>query len=79
MVIVILDFFQNGAKARRNEKLIFKLKDDCGVRTDDHRAIADKFMSDYSLRFKSGHASIRNLNELQLPNLISSTNNAYLI
>jgi len=40
----IPDFFNN--QQMREEKLVMKIKDDCGVWIDDHKLIADKFITD---------------------------------
>jgi len=41
-------FFQNKANFRRKRKLVMKLQDDCGIWIDDHKLIAQKFISDYT-------------------------------
>ena len=46
-------FFQQNANARRKRKIIIKLKADCGIWVTDQKDIADKFILNYSQRFKS--------------------------
>ena len=48
-----LKYFQQRANARRKRKLVIKLKDACGVWIDNLKAIVDKFILDYSKRFKT--------------------------
>ena len=72
-------YFQQWANNRRKKKLACKLKDGCGVSLDDQRDIVEKFMTDYNNRFKSNQANNRNLPDLQLPNLISNSDNMELI
>jgi len=46
-------FFQQRANNRRKKKLVHKLNNDCGMWLDNQEDIADKFISDYTSRFKA--------------------------
>ena len=56
-----------------------KLGDDCGIWIDDHKMIAEKFISDYAQRFKSMHNNVRVLPNLGLSKVISDLDNNELI
>ena len=71
-------FFQNRANLRRKRKLVMKLRDDCGIWIDDQKLIADKFISDYTQRFKSAHNTHRVILNMGIPELISDNDNAKL-
>ena len=72
-------FFQNNVNSKRKRKLVMKLRDDCGIWIEDHKMIADKFISDYMQRFKSTHNKARVLPNLGLSKLISDLDNNELI
>ena len=72
-------YFQQRANARRKRKLVIKLKDECGVWIDDQKAITDKFILDYSRRFKSADIVNKTLPNLGLVKLISDTENFELV
>jgi len=71
--------FQNKVNARRKRKLIMKLQDDCGIWIDDHKMIAEKFISDYKQWLKSTHYNARVLPNLGLSKIISDLDNNKLI
>ena len=72
-------FFQNNANSKRKRKIVMKLLDDCGIWIEDHKMIAEKFISDYMQRFKSTHNNARLLPNLELWKLISYLGNYELI
>ena len=59
--------------------MVIKLKDECGVWIDDKKVIANKFILDYSKRFKFTHNANRTIPNLGLAKLISDTENSELI
>ena len=59
--------------------MVIKLKHEYGVWIDDQKAIVDKFILDYSKKFKSTHNTNRTLPNLGLAKLISDTENSELI
>ena len=73
------NFFQRRANARRKRKLIMKIKDDSGIWIEDHKTIADRFITEFMQRFKSSHNGSRNLPEVGLTRLVSDTDNDELI
>ena len=72
-------FFQRRANTRRKKKIIIKLRDDCSLWINDHKAIVDKFTTNFSKRFKSSHNEQCILAHLELPSLISDLDNSELI
>lgn len=46
-------YLQHNADTRRKRKIVVKLKDECSIWIDNHKATVDKFILDYSKRFKS--------------------------
>ena len=44
-------YFHHRATARREKKMVIKLKDECGVWIDNMQDIAAKFIFDYKARF----------------------------
>jgi len=72
-------FFQQSANARRKRKLVMKIKDDCAVWIDDHKLIADKFLTDFNQRYLSTHRNPRVLPDLGLSKLITDLDNDELI
>jgi len=73
------NFFQRRANARRKRKLIMKIKDDSGIWIEDHKTIADRFITEFMQRFKSAHNGSRNLPEVGLTRLVLDTDNDELI
>jgi len=72
-------YFHQRANIRRKKKLVFKLKNDCGVWIENQEDIADKFIADYSNRFKSNRNVRWNGSDLQLKRVITGTDNKALI
>ena len=56
-----------------------KLRDDWGIWIDDHKMIAEKFISNCTQRFKSMNNNARVLPNLGLSKLISDLDNNELI
>ena len=56
-----------------------KIQDDYGVWIEDHKMIAEKFISNYMQRFKATHNNARVLPNLGLSKLISDLHNNELI
>ena len=48
-----------------------KLQDDCGIQIDHHKIIANKFISDFTQRFKYARNTNKVISNLGLPKLIS--------
>jgi len=67
-------YFQNKATARWKRKLVVKIKYDFRIYVDEHKMIAEKFITDYTYRFKLAHITRRNLLELGLPKLFTESN-----
>ena len=61
--------------------MVIKLRDDSGtgIWIDEHKAIAEKFTSDYTKRFKSAHSSQRTLPNIGIAKLILDHENSKLI
>lgn len=72
-------FFHKQANARRKRKLVMELRDECGVWLDDHKLIAEKFISDYKQRIKSVHNNARILPNSGLSKVILDLDNSELI
>ena len=72
-------YFQQKAHTQRKRKLVCKLKDDCGLWIDNQRDNVEKFVSDYTTRFKANQVSNRNLLDLHLVSCISHSDNFNLI
>jgi len=72
-------FFQRSVLACMRRKKVIKIKDDCGLWVDDHRLVAEKFISDYQHRFKSTHQKNRAISHFGLSNIITSEDNEQLI
>ena len=72
-------FFQRRANFARKKKLTIKLQDECGVWINEQEAIADKFIEDFSKRFKSSHTPQRIILDLGLAPLLSDQENKELI
>ena len=56
-----------------------KLKNDCGIWMDNQRDIAEKFISNYTPRFKASQVSNRDLLGVQVASSISHSDNIMLI
>ena len=72
-------FFQRTTTECRRRNRVMKIKDVCGIWVDNQMYIAEKFITNYELRFKSAHQEKRTLPHLGLPNVISNTNSQTLI
>lgn len=72
-------FFQHRANTTRKKKLVIKLRDDCGIWINEQQAITDKFTTDFTKRFKSGHDNQHSSPDIGLPSLISDHENGELI
>jgi len=71
--------FQRIANARRKQKSIIKIRDECRVWVTDQINIVQKFIADYSQRFKSQNSYSRSLPHLGLSPQINgmTTHNSF--
>ena len=71
-------FFQRAVDSRRRKQNVIRIKDDCDLWIDDQKSIAEKFLSDFTLRYKSDHQGHHSLPSLGLPKLITDSENVIL-
>jgi len=72
-------FFQQRAINKHKQKLVHKLKNDCGSWMDQQSEIAGKFIFDYNQRFKAAHNATRVLTGINMPIDISQADNLMLV
>jgi len=72
-------FFQRTTDSRRRKKRVIRIKDDCDLRIDEQALIVDKFVFDYTLRYKSEYQGNRSLLSLGLMKMITEQDNLQLI
>ena len=71
-----LRYFQQRANTRWRKKLIIKLKQDCSIWIENQEDIATKFIGNNNNRFKCNHNNQWNLSDLNLPQIITDSDNA---
>ena len=72
-------FFHRTADSRRRKKRVIRIKDDCDLWIDNQACIAQKFIADYTLRYKSENLRKRILPSLGLAKMITDSDNIQLL
>jgi len=56
-----------------------KLKDDCGIWLDTQQENDEKFVSDYTTRYRASQGDNRNLEDIKLSSCVTHSDNMTLI